>query len=131
MTDILGQGLKFPFQFHHRSGGARISTATSQDQEHIHESIRQILGTRPGERLMLPDYGSRLHDLVFEGNDAILQGLLRHEVIDALTRWEPRIVIDEVVMAADEQVMHVNIRYHLIASQVPGNLVYPFYRGEQ
>lgn len=131
MTDILGQGLKFPFQFHRRSGGARISTATSREQEHIHESIWQILGTRRGERFLLPEFGSRLHELLFEGNDAILQGLLRHEVIDALTRWEPRIVIDEVVMASDEHVVQVNIRYHLIASQVPGNLVYPFFRGEQ
>lgn len=131
MTDILGQGLKFPFQFHRRSGGARISTATSQDQQHIHESIRQILGTRRGERFLQSEFGSRLHELLFEGNDAILQGLLRHEVIDALTRWEPRIIIEEVVMVPDGHVIHVNIHYRLIASQVPGNLVYPFYRGER
>jgi len=131
MTDILGQGLKFPFQFSRQSGGARISTATSRDQEHIHESIRQILGTRRGERFLLPEFGSRLHALLFEGNDAILQGLLRHEVIDALTHWEPRIVIDEVRMLPDEHVVQVHIAYRLIASQVPGNLVYPFYRGDQ
>ena len=131
MTDILGQGLKFPFQFHRRSGGARISTATSRDQEHIHESIRQILGTRRGERFLLPEFGSRLHELLFEGNDAILLGLLRHEVIDALTRWEPRIVIEEVVMVADGHVIHVNIHYRLISAQIAGNLIYPFYRGDQ
>ena len=130
MPAILGQGLKFPFQFHRRSGGARISTATSRDQQHIHESIRQILGTRRGERFLLPEFGSRLHELLFEGNDAILQGLLRHEVIDALTRWEPRIIIDEVGMTPESHVLHVDIRYRLINSQVPGNLVYPFYRGE-
>jgi len=130
MTDILGQGLKFPFQFHRRSGGARISTATSREQEHIHESIRQILGTRRGERFLLPEFGSRLHELLFEGNDAILQGLLRHEVIDALTRWEPRIVIEQVVMVPDEHAIQVNIRYRLISSQVASNMVFPFYRGE-
>jgi len=131
MTDILGQGLKFPFQFHRRSGGARISTATSRAQDHIHESIRQILGTRRGERFLLPEFGSRLHELLFEGNDAILRGLLRHEVIDALTRWEQRIIIEQVSMAIDAHAILVNIHYRLIASQVPGNLVYPFYRGEQ
>jgi len=130
MTDFLGQGLKFPFQFHRRSGGARISTATSREQEHIHESIRQILGTRRGERLLLPEFGSRLHELLFEGNDAILQGLLRHEVIDALTRWEPRIVIEQVVMVPDGHAIQVNIHYRLISSQVAGNLIYPWYRGE-
>ena len=128
MTDILGQGLKFPFQFSRQSGGTRISTATSRAQDHIHESIRQILSTRPGERFLRPDFGSRLPDLLFEGNDTILQGLLRHEVIDALTRWEPRINIDAVGIVCTNQVVQVNIAYRLITTQVPGNLVLPFTR---
>ncbi|OPZ86981.1 MAG: Gene 25-like lysozyme [bacterium ADurb.Bin429] len=68
MNDILGIGLKYPFQFHKQYGGAAISTATSQEQEHIHESIRQILGTRRGERFLRPEFGCRLHELLFEGN---------------------------------------------------------------
>ncbi|MHB9023477.1 MAG: GPW/gp25 family protein [Armatimonadota bacterium] len=130
MSDILGRGLKFPFQFHKRYGGAAISTATSQDQEHIHESLRQILGTRRGERFLRPDFGCRLHELLFECNDAILHGLLRHEIRDALARWEPRIIIDEVLVTADAHVVLVNVQYRLIGSQVAQNFVYPFYRGE-
>jgi len=131
MSDILGCGLKFPFQFHKQYGGAAISTATSRDQDHIHESIRQILGTRRGERFLLPEFGSRLHELLFEGNDAILHGLVRHEVRDALTRWEPRIVIEEVRVSSDDHAVLVNVQYRLIGSQVEQNFVYPFYRGEQ
>ena len=131
MNDILGIGLKYPFQFHKQYGGAAISTATSQDQEHIHESIRQILGTRRGERFLRPEFGCRLHELLFEGNTAILHGLVRHEVREALTRWEPRIVIDEVTVTSDEHAVLVAIQYHLIGSQVEQNYVYPFYRGEQ
>jgi phage baseplate assembly protein W len=131
MNDILGIGLKYPFQFHKQYGGAAISTATSQDQEHIHESIRQILGTRRGERYLRPEFGCRLHELLFEGNTAILHGLVRHEVREALTRWEPRIVIDDVAVTSDEHAVLVAIRYHLIGSQVEQNFVYPYYRGEQ
>ncbi len=128
MSDILGQGCKFPFQFGKLTGATVISTATSRDQQHIHESIRQILGTRRGERFLLPEFGSRLHELLFEGNDAILRGLVRHEACDVLARWEPRILVEDVQVASDEHVVLVTIQYRLISSQVSGNLVYPFYR---
>jgi phage baseplate assembly protein W len=130
MYEILGQGLKFPFQFHQQYGGAAISTATSHSQEHIHESIRQILGTRRGERFLRPEFGSRLPELLFEPNAAILAGLVRHEVRDALAQWEPRIVVLDVTVEADDHLLQVGVRYRLIASQVEHNFVYPFYRGE-
>lgn len=131
--DFLGKGLKFPFQFHRRSGGARISTATSLEHAHIHESILQILGTSPGERFMNPEFGSRLKDLVFEQNDTILKGLVRHHVIDAIRRWEKRVTVthvsfDESPATADRNVLLVHIAYRVIETQVEGNLVYPFFR---
>ncbi|HRT64773.1 MAG TPA: GPW/gp25 family protein [Candidatus Hydrogenedentes bacterium] len=131
--DFLGKGLKFPFQFHRRSGGARISTATSLEHAHIHESILQILGTRPGERFMNPEFGSRLKDLVFEQNDTILKGLVRHHVIDAIRRWEKRVTVthvsfDESPATADRNALLVHIAYRVIETQVEGNLVYPFFR---
>ena len=58
-NDFLGTGLKFPFNFTARSGGADVSTSTSREHEHIRESIIQILGTHPGERFMNPEFGSQ------------------------------------------------------------------------
>lgn len=133
MADIYGTGLKFPFTFEVRSGGASISTATSRDHAHIHESIRQILGTRIGERFMNPEFGSRLHELLFEGNTVILHGLIQHYVREALLRWEPRIDVTEVATVTnenDEHVIDVYISYTLIDTQVEGNLIYPFFREE-
>lgn len=130
-TEFLGKGLAFPFEFQKRSGGTQISTATSRDHAHIHESIRQILGTKLGERFLRPDFGTRLHDLIFEPNDSILCGLIRHEVVDALDRWEPRIIVREVLIGSsddDDHLVLVNIRYRLISCQTDGNLVWPFYR---
>ncbi|MEN6521093.1 MAG: GPW/gp25 family protein [Armatimonadota bacterium] len=128
--EFLGKGLKFPFTFQRRSGGTQISTATSSDHAHIHESIRQTLGTRKGERFMRPEFGSDLHKLIFEPNDRILYGLIRHEVVDALDKWEPRIIVTDIAVEQgdDEHLVLVNISYRLISSQVEGNMVYPFYR---
>ncbi len=131
--DFLGKGLQFPFQFQRRSGGAQISTVTSHEHAHIHESIRQILGTRPGERFMNPEFGSRLKDLVFEQNDEVLKGLVRHYVLDAIKRWEKRVVLtgvtfDDTPVNKDRNLLLVRIHYRVIESQCYGNLVYPFYK---
>ena len=132
--DFLGKGTRFPFEFQRRSGGVRISTATSSDHEHIRESILQILNTRPGERFMRPDFGSRVRDLVFEPNISVLKGLLRHYVIDAIRRWEKRVVMTSIEFVEDDgdrdsNVIRVRISYRLVNSPVEGSLVYPFYRG--
>lgn len=131
--DFLGKGLRFPFAFQKRSGGAQISTITSMDHAHIHESILQILGTRPSERFMNPEFGSHLKDLVFEPNDSVLKGLLRHYVIDAIERWEKRVYVsdvsfDESPEMTDANTILVHISYRVIDTQVEGNLVYPFCR---
>lgn len=132
-TDFLGKGLRFPFAFAKRSGGAQVSTVTSMDHAHIHESILQILGTRPGERFMCPEFGSHVKDLVFEPNDQILRGLLRHYIIDAIERWEKRVYVTEVSFdnspeETDAHTLYVRISYRVIDTQVAGNLVWPFCR---
>lgn len=132
-TDFLGKGLRFPFAFAKRSGGAQVSTVTSMDHAHIHESILQILGTRPGERFMCPEFGSHVKDLVFEPNDQILRGLLRHYIIDAIERWEKRVYVTEVSFdnspeETDAYTLYVRISYRVIDTQVAGNLVWPFCR---
>lgn len=131
--DFLGKGLRFPFAFARRSGGAQVSTVTSMDHAHIHESILQILGTRPGERFMNPEFGSHVKDLVFEPNDRVLRGLLRHYIIDAIERWEKRVYVtdvsfDESPEAIDSNTLYVRISYRVIDTQVAGNMVYPFCR---
>ena len=130
---FLGRGLSYPFRFERRTGGAAVSESTPHGHAHIHESIVQILGTRIGERFMRPDFGSRLRELVFEANDQVLRALVRHHVIDAIKKWEKRVVItgvafDESPALVDRHTLLVRIDYRVIQTQVPGNLVYPFHR---
>ena len=60
----------------------------------IEGNIIQILGTRRGERVMLPLFGSRILDFIHEPLDHITCALLRFELIDAITMWEHRIILD-------------------------------------
>lgn len=127
-NDYLGQGLRFPFQFQKVQGGSEISVSSSLEHEHIKESILQILQTSPGERLMNPEFGSKLKELVFENNTSVLKTLLRYHIGKALERWEKRIQITSIEFGdgPDENTVYVLISYVVIRSQVEGNLVYPF-----
>ena len=100
----------------------------------IEGNIIQILGTRKGERVMLPLFGSRLLDFIHEPLDHISCALLRHEIIDAVSSWEKRITLDRkntVVTAYPEQfrVMAV-LRYYLITHNQNQSLILEINRKE-
>ena len=70
--------------------------STSQFEDNVRQSIFIILGTAPGERVMRPDYGCGIHDLVFEPNTPTLRGTVQALVRKSLVQWEPRIDVLDV-----------------------------------
>ena len=130
--DFLGKGTRYPLRFD-AAGGVALSEGAGPEHEHIHESIRQILSTRPGERFFLPEFGSRLPDLVFQPNDIVFRALARQYIVDAVKRWEKRVAVERVEFSEDPLVTDRNmalikLTYRTIGTQVRGNLVYPFAR---
>jgi phage baseplate assembly protein W len=92
----------------------------SSGEENVRESICIILRTKPGERLQLPDFGCGLDDYLFEPNNVGNLRLIQEAVKQALTRWEPRVKLDDVrvaLNAQDPQVVDITIFYTLIATQ--------------
>lgn len=88
-------GISYPFRITSR-GGVAMSTCTEVDPKHIAESIQQILGTNYLERPMEgAEVYSNLSATLFEPNDESLQSILRARILDALTRLEQRIEIDD------------------------------------
>lgn len=122
---FLGTGWKFPLQLS-KEGGLVLSRL----EEDIKEAIWIILSTAPGERLMHPDFGCAIHDLVFAPNNTSTASLARFYVEEALVRWEPRIDIDEVEVQADplnRNQLLISINYRVRTTDSRFNLVYPFY----
>ena len=64
------------------------------DLDSIYQSIGNILSTRKGTRLFLPEFGSNIEDLLFEPMDDITASKLYDFVIEAIERWEPRVQLD-------------------------------------
>ncbi len=121
---FLGVGWKFPVDVDRRKG-----VDMSQYEENIEESILIILGTALGERIMRPDFGCGIHDLVFANVSAATIGRVGREVHEALLRLEPRIdVIDVDARPGDGgNVLLIDIDYEVRATNTAFNLVYPFY----
>lgn len=68
--------------------------------EHINQSIRDIITTPIGSRVCRRDYGSRLFQLVDRPINPALTAELVNATADALHRWEPRVVVDRVTLEA-------------------------------
>jgi phage baseplate assembly protein W len=65
----------------------------AQGAQTVRQALLMLLSTRPGERVMRPDYGCDLHRLVFEPNDEATAGIAIYHVRRAIERWEPRVEI--------------------------------------
>jgi uncharacterized protein len=125
---FLGSGWAFPVV---ATSDGRIGRAAGP--ESIEQAIRLILETSPGERVMRPEFGCGIWELVMEANTAQLHGRLQARVQEALIRWEPRIdVLDVRVDSPVEQknVLFIRIDYRIRANNALYNLVYPFFLQE-
>jgi phage baseplate assembly protein W len=121
---FVGRGWQDPFTV----SDGRV--ATSGGTVHIDQSIRIILGTAPGERVMRPDFGCRIHDLVFAANDPATAAAASSAVHDALAVWEPRIDVLSVTArddTAQPTLLLIDIAYEVRATNSRVNLVHPFY----
>jgi phage baseplate assembly protein W len=124
---FLGQGWAFPV---HLDEAGEV--ALSAHELDIRQSIRLVLGTAQGERVMRPDFGAGLKALVFEPINTTTMALVRHRVEEALVTWEPRIDNISVHVSAERKLgrLDINIRYRVRSTNTFYNLVYPFYLQE-
>lgn len=125
-SDWVGSGARYPKMFDKYTGSTKIST----DDERLCQSILMILTTRIGERFFLPEFGSKLHELIFEPNDYILKDLLEMYTREALDIWEPRIQVIAVdaQVCKGENTVPIIIHYRISNSNITKNYVHPFQR---
>ena len=125
-VDVIGSGWAFPPTI-----DARGRIALARQERDVDEAIRMILLTPIGQRVMRPEFGCRIHDLIFAPNEATTTGLARYYVEEALAMWEPRIDVNEVLVAPDPLNtgrLLIEIRYTIKSTHDERALVFPFYR---
>ncbi|MFF7769066.1 GPW/gp25 family protein [Streptomyces massasporeus] len=120
--DFHGRGIAFPV----RLGPTGLEESAGPLR--IQESIRVILETQHGERVMRPDFGCGLKRLLFAPNDESTAGLARYYVEEGLTRWEPRIDLVDVTVTNDPAggALMIDISYRIRSTGAADRLVHPF-----
>jgi Bacteriophage baseplate protein W len=129
LKSFLGRGWKFPVQISPTTGRVAMSVA----EQDIKESIYIILGTAPGERVMRPEFGCGIHDLVFSPMNSVTLGLFESRVREAITRWEARVDILKLEISTKEASkgkLEIELTCLMRETNSEFNLVFPFYLTE-
>jgi phage baseplate assembly protein W len=128
-NSFLGRGWIFPVQIDPATG----RVAMSELEQDIKESIYILLATAPGERLMRPEFGCGIHDLVFSSMSTVTMGLFESRVREAINRWEARVDIlklEVFTKEPDRGKLEINLHCQIRNTNTEFNLVFPFYLTE-
>lgn len=124
--EFLGRGWAMPVSIDARTG----NVAWTEHEEDIRQSIRIILETSPGERVMRPNFGCGIHEMTFAALDNATLFQVQSLVEEALRRCEARIEVNQVTVderAAYDGQLIIEIEYRVRKTNQTGNLVFPFY----
>jgi phage baseplate assembly protein W len=124
-SKIVGTGWRFPIL-----PDASGSLSYVDGDENVEQSLKILLLTHLGQRVMRPDFGTRSRSLVFAPGSLQYLGLLESTIREAVRDWEPRIDLEQVqaeVDAEDETHVTVHIGYRVRQTNTRSNLVFPFY----
>jgi hypothetical protein len=127
--DFLGKGLRFPVSINLNGG-----VSSSQLEENVRQSIFIILGTAPGERLHRPDFGCRIHDLMFAPNNPMTCARAEIFCEEAIYKYEPRISsvsCSAMPNPSQPNVLELKVQYVIAGQNADRNLVFPFYLREE
>jgi phage baseplate assembly protein W len=128
-TSFLGTGWSFPPAF----DTTIYATELTSDELDIQKSLEILLSTRKGERVMLPDYGCNLDEMVFEPMTTTFKTYIREMIRTAIIYYEARIDLNSVAIddsRETEGVIAIMLDYTIRTTNSRFNFVYPFYINE-
>ena len=99
------------------------------EETDIEQSLQILLGTRPGERVMQPDFGCNLDIMLFEPLTVTLITMVKDLIRTSILRHEPRIEVRSIAintLQVNEGLVMIEIDYLVRSTNSRFNLVYPF-----
>ncbi|MDD2303238.1 MAG: GPW/gp25 family protein [Prolixibacteraceae bacterium] len=126
---FLGRGWGFPPEFNRATKAVNML----EDEADIKSSLEILLSTRLGERVMVPDYGCNLDELLFKPLTLTLKTFVIDLIKTAILYYEPRIDLNKINIDPTDElegVLLINLDYTVRATNSRKNMVYPFYKAE-
>lgn len=125
-TSFLGTGWSFPPAFNADAGIVELTS----DQLDIQRSIQILLSTKKGERVMEPDYGCNLDEMIFEPMTTTFKTYIREMIRTAILYYEPRINLNSIAVDDSREtdgVIAIVLDYTIRTTNSRFNFVYPYY----
>jgi len=126
---FLGQGWGFPPEFSKNTA----TVILTENEEDINKSLEILLSTRLGERVMVPDYGCNLDELLFKPLNLTLKTYVIDLIKTAILYHEPRIDIEKIWIEEstdNDGLLLISIDYLIRITNSRKNMVFPFYNEE-
>ena len=128
---FLGRGWSFPPTFERTAGGVQML----EHEADIVSSLHILLSTARGERIMVPQYGCNMDELVFENLDTRMRTLMADKIAAAILYHEARIDLESVQVTEDpadalEGRVLIGVTYRVRETNSRFNFVFPYYREE-
>lgn len=126
---FLGTGWSFPPEFNSQ----QATSVMVSEEEDVMQSLRILLGTRPGERVMQPGFGCDLDVMLFEPITTTLIAYVKELIQNAILYFEPRIELDSIninTVEIHDGLILIELNYAIRSTNSRFNLVYPFYLNE-
>ncbi len=127
--DYLGRGWSFPPTFVRERAGVTML----EDEADVVSSLQILLSTTPGERVLQPNYGCNLSELLFETLDTRMKTLMADKVESAILYYEPRVTLEGVKLDDSrelEGVVLIEVIYRVKTTNSRFNFVFPYYKQE-
>ncbi len=112
MSVPIPQVMSWPLEGIDEEGNFSYAT----DDDSVREVIRNILLTRPGERLRRKAFGAGIIDFIHQNNNVTIRTMMADIVKKAITQWETRVIVESVDVSPDNQSLarvHIVIRYRM------------------
>jgi phage baseplate assembly protein W len=125
-TTFLGRGWSFPPRFDFENH----TPVMVKEEKDVEESLRIIISTAQGERIMNPKFGSDLSGFIFDSIDSILINRITDSIQTAILNFEPRITLNKIWIDSSHSydgLLQVHLEYTIRKINVRSNIVYPFY----
>lgn len=118
MADPVYKGIAYPFQL-----GTNSFPKVATDSDLIRQSLIQIVLTPKGSRIMRPEFGTNVLQHVFENNTTMLGVKIRNDVTAAISRFEPRVILQGIGIVREDASVIITIGYTVKLTQQQDRVV--------